>query len=687
MTHTNRLVHETSPYLLQHAHNPVDWYPWGEEALERARREDKPILLSIGYSACHWCHVMERESFEDEDVARVMNEHYVCIKVDREERPDLDKVYQTAHQLLAQRPGGWPLTVFLTPDDHLPFFAGTYFPKEPRYGMPGFVDVLERVARAWHEQREAIRGQNAQLAAIFARIDAPARIPKDALDARPLAGAREELRAEYDADYGGFGDAPKFPQPMSLELLLRAYVRSTRTAAVDREARAMVRGTLRAMAYGGVYDQVGGGFYRYSVDRFWAIPHFEKMLYDNAQLLALYAEAARVLDEPLFARIAAETGEWVMREMQAPEGGYYSSLDADSEGREGKYYVWTLDELRAAVDPEEYAVLERRLGLHRPANFEGRWHLNVYAEAPDIAAALGLAEAEVERRLASARAKLYAFRERRVRPALDDKILAGWNALMIKGMARAGRLLGREDFIDSAQRALDFVRAALWRDGRLLATARNGRAQLNAYLDDHALLIEAALELLKVRWRRDDLAFAVALAHRLLDGFEDRTAGGFYFTSNDHEPLVHRPKPASDDALPAGNGVAARALLALGHVLGDVDFLAAAERTLRAHYARLAQYPSAHCTLLMALEQYLEPPTTVVLRGTPEALRAWQTALTPDTARDIYPIPADEPDLPGLLAERKPLGGPTAYVCRGHTCRPPVTDLAALKQVLAGDTL
>ncbi|HEX7044277.1 MAG TPA: thioredoxin, partial [Burkholderiales bacterium] len=452
-------------------------------------------------------------------------------------------------------------------------------------------------------------------------------------------------------------------------------------------ARAMVRGTLRAMAYGGIYDQVGGGFYRYSVDRFWAIPHFEKMLYDNGQLLALYADAARVLEEPLFARIAAETGEWVMREMQAPEGGYYSSLDADSEGHEGKYYVWTLDELRAAVEPEEYAVLEQRFGLHRPANFEERWHLNVYAEAPDIAATLGLTEAEVERRLAAARARLYAFRERRVRPGLDDKILASWNALMIKGMARAGRLLGREDFVASAQRALDFVRGTLWRGGRLLATARGGRAQLNAYLDDHALLIEAALELLQVRWRRDDLAFAVALAHRLLDGFEDRTAGGFYFTSNDHEPLVHRPKPASDDALPAGNGAAARALLALGYLLGDVDFLNAAERALRAHYARVTQYPSAHCTLLLALEQYLEPPTTVVLRGTAEELRAWQAAMASGAGQEVYPIPADAPDLPGVLAERKPLGGATAYVCRGHTCRPPVTDLAALRRLLAEDTL
>ncbi|MFL6653200.1 MAG: thioredoxin domain-containing protein [Sulfurifustis sp.] len=683
MAHVNRLSNETSPYLLQHAHNPVDWFPWGTEALERARREDKPILLSIGYSACHWCHVMEHESFEDEGVARVMNEDFVCIKVDREERPDLDKIYQTAHQLLVQRGGGWPLTVFLTPNDLMPFFAGTYFPKEPRYGMPGFVDVLKRVAQAYREQRDAIRAQNDELRSIFARLDRGAEAAD--VSAEPLLEqARTELRSQYDPDYGGFGDAPKFPHPTSLEFLLRRYAHSVALGRADTEAAAMVRGTLRAMAYGGIYDQIGGGFCRYSVDRYWAIPHFEKMLYDNAQLLPLYADAALVTGDALFRRVAEETGEWVMREMQSTDGAYYSTLDADSEGHEGKYYVWTPDEIRAAVTAEEYAVVERRFGLQRAPNFEGKWHLCVQAETTEIASALHLSEAQVNERLGSARAKLYAVRERRVRPGRDDKILASWNGLMIRGMARAGRLLDRPDFIDSAARALDFVRRTLWRDGRLLATTKDGRAHLNAYLDDYAFLIDGTLELLQARWRSEDLEFARALTRTLLDRFEDKTEGGFYFTSDDHERLVHRPKPAADEALPSGNGIAAQVLLRLGHLLGDADLLAAAERTIKGQLGRTAQYASAHCALLIALEESLDPPQTLVLRGRADTMRDWQERLLRRHApqRLSFAIPTDVGALPGVLAERKNLGETTAYLCVGHACQAPVTDLGALEAQL-----
>jgi uncharacterized protein YyaL (SSP411 family) len=685
MAHTNRLNQETSPYLLQHAHNPVDWYPWGEEALGRARSTDKPILLSIGYSACHWCHVMEHESFEDEEVARVMNELFVCIKVDREERPDLDKIYQTAHQALAQRGGGWPLTMFLTPEDLMPFFAGTYFPKEPRYGMPGFVDVLTRVAAAYREQRDAIRAQNDQLRGIFASVDRGESTDNAELNDRVFDRARAELRSQYDADYGGFGDAPKFPHPTSLEFLLRRYERSARTAQPDDEALAMVRGTLRAMAYGGIYDQIGGGFCRYSVDQYWAIPHFEKMLYDNAQLLPLYTDAALITGDPLFRRVAEETGAWVMREMQSPDGGYYSTLDADSEGHEGKYYVWDVEEIRALLTPEEYAAVERRFGLQRKPNFEGRWHLNVYAETADVARELNLNEAEVVKRLESARAKLYEAREKRVRPGRDEKILASWNGLMIKGMARAGRLLGRPDFVASAGRALDFVRRELWRNGRLLAVTKDGRAHLNAYLDDHAFLIDGALELLQARWRTDDFDFAFTLARMLLDRFEDKTDGGFYFTSDDHERLVHRPKPTADEALPSGNGIAVQALLRLGYLLGEVDFLNAAERTSKALQSRIAQYPSAHCSLLIALGDYLHPPRTVVLRGSHDELASWQAQLArADTLPPItLAIPDDAVALPRVLAERKNVGTATAYVCIGHACQPPVTNVEALEMLLA----
>ena len=679
----NRLANETSPYLRQHAHNPVEWYPWNEAALARARRDDKPILLSIGYSACHWCHVMAHESFEDDDVARVMNEHFVCIKVDREERPDLDKVYQTAHQYLAQRAGGWPLTVFLTPDDLMPFFAGTYFPKAPRYGMPGFVDVLRRVADAYREQRDAIREQNNRLRAVFAQIAAPE--PEDASEpnTQALDRARTELRTQYDAANGGFGGAPKFPHPTSIEFLLR-YSARPGSPEPRGEALEMARVSLRRMALGGLYDQIGGGFYRYCVDARWEIPHFEKMLYDNAQLLPLYADACYATDEALFRRVAEETGAWVIREMQSPAGGYYSTLDADSEGHEGKYYAWSADEIRALLTPDEYAVIEPRFGLDGAPNFESRWHLNVRADIGAIAERLRLREHDLDTRLQSARAKLFSAREQRVRPGRDEKILASWNGLMIRGMARAGRLLDRADFIDSATRALDFARRALWRDGRLLATAKEERAHLNGYLDDYVFLIAAALELQQARWRTEEFNFALALARVVIDQFEDTSNGGFHFTSHDHEPLVYRPKPTTDEALPSGNGVAAQVLSRLGHVLGDLDFLRAAERTVKSNYSRVAHYPSAYCALLIALEDYLQPPQTVVIRGTPETCAEWQRRLLREyhPARLTLAIPNGVESLPGILAERKRLQNTTAYVCAGHTCQPPVFDFDKLTALL-----
>jgi uncharacterized protein YyaL (SSP411 family) len=686
MVHTNRLANETSPYLLQHAHNPVDWYPWSEEALARAKREDKPILLSIGYSACHWCHVMEHESFEDEDVAQVMNDHFVCIKVDREERPDLDKVYQIAHQYLAQRAGGWPLTVFLSPDDVMPFFAGTYFPKAARYGMPGFVDVLARVAAAYRGQREAIREQNASLREIFARLDEHTVTTPTDPDAKVLEQARAELRAQYDAQHGGFSVAPKFPHPPSIEFLLR-YASRPGDPQPRGEALEMARHSLRAMALGGLYDQVGGGFSRYSVDERWEIPHFEKMLYDNAQLLSLYADAFYAVDDPFMRRVAEETGAWVLRDMQSPAGGYYSTLDADSEGHEGKYYVWSTREIRALLTPHEYAVVERRFGLDGMPNFEGDWHLNVRAEIDAVAAALQLQQNDVYARLESARAKLREARARRVRPDRDEKILASWNGLMIRGMAHAGRLLGRGDFVDSATHALDFIRNTLWRNGRLLATAKDERAHLNAYLDDYAFLIAGIMELLQARWRTEDFDFAVTLARIIVDRFEDKAGGGFYFTSHDHEALVHRPKPTADEALPSGNGVAARALMQLGYLLGDLDFLRAAERAIKAAYPQVVRYPSAFCALVIAFDEYLDPPRTVVLRGPPDQMGQWQRRLLETHAPQglTFAIPATADSLPGVLAERKPTGETTAYVCSGHTCQAPVTRFDALERLLQPD--
>jgi uncharacterized protein YyaL (SSP411 family) len=684
--HTNRLIHETSPYLLQHARNPVDWYPWGEEALERAKREDKPILLSVGYSACHWCHVMEHESFEDEEVARVMNELFVNIKVDREERPDLDRIYQLAHQMLAGRPGGWPLNMFLTPDDRTPFFGGTYFPKEPRHGLPAFTELLRRVHAFYRENRAAIEEQNDQVRRMFARYEPGRPVAGLRITAQPLATARRELERQYDPRHGGFGDAPKFPHPMGLERLLRHWAASRRAGAPDAPALEMARHSLQAMTAGGLYDQLGGGFCRYSVDEYWMIPHFEKMLYDNGQLLALCADAFVATGDPAFERAARETAEWTMREMQSPDGGYYSTLDADSEGHEGRFYVWTPDAVRALLSAEEYRLLAPVYGLDRPPNFENHaWHLHTF-RAPEAAATqLGLDAAQAGALLSSARAKLFAAREQRVRPGRDEKILTSWNGLTIKGLARAGRLLGRVDFIASAERALDFIRAELWKNDRLLATCKDGRARLPAYLDDHAFLMDGVLELLQARWRDGDLEFLTELAECLLDHFEDKEHGGFYFTADDHEQLIHRPKPLSDDATPAGNGVAALVLQRLGHLLGARHFLEAAERTLLAAHEAVARFPSVHCTLLAALEEYLEPPETIVLRGTAEAMAPWRARAQARYApnRIALAIPADARNLPGLLAQRTARAGVTAYLCAGFACREPATTLAAFEAALA----
>ncbi len=681
--HTNRLIHETSPYLQQHAHNPVDWYPWGPEALEKARREDKPILLSIGYSACHWCHVMEHESFEREDVAQVMNALFVSIKVDREERPDLDRIYQTAHQLLTGRAGGWPLNMFLTPADHVPFFGGTYFPRERRHGLPAFTDILRQIAAAYRERRADVEQQNTALRDLFTRLEpASANVP---LTEAPLARAATQLKREFDPRHGGFGTAPKFPHPTSLELLLRRWARGALEGKPDAEALHAVRHTLVQMARGGLYDQLGGGFCRYSVDERWEIPHFEKMLYDNAQLLPLYADAWQATGESLFKRVALETGAWAIREMQSPAGGYYSTLDADSEGHEGKFYVWDTAEIRTLLTPGEWEFVEQYYGLRGEPNFEGHWHLNVRADTAALADGFRRTEAEIEALLTSARAKLFAARERRVRPGRDEKILTSWNGMMVKGMAHAGRLLAQPGFVTSAERAFDFVRTRLWRDGRLLATTKDGKAHLNAYLDDYVHLIDGGLALLQARWRDDDLDFVRALADTVLARFEDKRDGGFYFTSDDHEPLLHRPKPASDDAIPSGNGVAAQVLLKLGHLTGEMKYLEAAERALTALAGAVTQYPSAHGALLLALDGWLNPPQTVILRGADEALTAWQARCHKHYApgRLAVAIPANATGLSGLLAERRPLGGPvTAYVCSGHACQAPASDLTAFEQAL-----
>jgi uncharacterized protein YyaL (SSP411 family) len=666
----NRLAGETSPYLLQHAENPVDWHPWGEEAIALARREGKPILLSIGYSACHWCHVMAHESFEDPAVAAAMNAGFVNVKVDREERPDLDQIYQTAHALLTRRSGGWPLTMFLTPDG-APFFGGTYFPREGRYGLPGLLDLLPRVAAAYRDQGPAIAEQGAQLREALASLE-----PDRPVDGPPSAGAPAAALAamerSFDPVHGGFGAAPKFPHPADLELCLRFAARG------DAQALAMARVTLERMADGGIHDQLGGGFCRYSVDAEWSIPHFEKMLYDNGPLLGLYADLARVTGEPRFAGVARGIVDWMTREMRAPDGAFFSSLDADSEGEEGRFYVWARDEARALLAADDWTVAAPHWGLDGPPNFEGHaWHLRVAVPLADVASRLGLTLADAQARLARAKAALFAARARRVRPGLDDKILTSWNALAIAGLARASRALDAPELADLAAAATDALARTAWRDGRLLATRKGERAHLNAYLDDHAFLLAALLELMQARFRARDFAWARAIADLLLAQFEDSAQGGFFFTSHDHERLYHRTKPGPDNATPSGNGVAASALIALGHLAAEPRYVAAGERAVRAFAATLAQSPRGCASLLAALEATLDPPASVLLAGDAATCRDWQRALERTLRPDVRVFDLSGAQPPAALAKGPaPISGAAAWVCRGTQCLPPVRTLA-----------
>jgi uncharacterized protein YyaL (SSP411 family) len=671
---TNQLIIETSPYLRQHSGNPVDWHAWNPEALRLAREQDKPILLSVGYSACHWCHVMAHESFEDVEVDALMNAHFINIKVDREERPDLDQIYQTAHYMLTRRSGGWPLTMFLSPDC-TPYFGGTYFPRWSRHNLPAFPDVLKLAAQIYAEHRKEIEGQNSQLLAALAEIAPQSDINCAVLHDAPLVLAVAQLGENYDGAHGGFDDAPKFPHFPELDFLLRHS-----QTANDVHARNMVLHSLEQMACGGIYDQLGGGFCRYSVDAYWNIPHFEKMLYDNGLLLALYSDAWQCSGSPLFAQVIEQTAGWVMSEMQAPEGGYYSSLDADSEHEEGKFYVWQREEIRGLLSAEEYAVAAPHYGLDREPNFDQiAWHLHVSMPLGEVAASLHLSEEQTMVMLSAARNKLYSARARRVRPERDEKILASWNGLMIAGMARAARVMRRESWLESAQHAMDFIRSTLWNDGRLLATFNGGKAHLNAYLDDHAFMLQAALELLQAGFRRDDLMFATQLADALLERFEDKQYGGFFFTSHDHEALILRPKTGQDNAIPSGNGVAAHALQRLALITGNLEYADAAERCLKLFFPAMQQAAGYHSSLCTALAENLRQPALLVLRGKPDVALAWKheiqrrylpglMMITPPEISTGLPEPLDKP-----ASEHA-----TAWLCAGTKCLPPVTRLADL---------
>jgi uncharacterized protein YyaL (SSP411 family) len=682
---SNRLAKETSPYLLQHAENPVDWYPWGPEAFALARETGRPVLLSIGYSACHWCHVMAHESFEDAATAELMNSRFVNIKVDREERPDIDRIYQTAHQLLTQRGGGWPLTMFLHPDDQRPFFGGTYFPKDRRYGMPAFSELLQSVSSYFADRQDDVREQSSRLKDVLQRLEPSPAADDVILDAGPVQAVRTQLAESFDGDYGGFGGAPKFPHPTTIDRLLRHWRGTAHADEPDIDALFMATLTLTRMAEGGIYDHVGGGFCRYSVDRYWQIPHFEKMLYDNGPLLALYAQAHIATGEALFAEVAAQTADWLLSDMRSPEGGFYSSRDADSEGEEGRYYVWTPEAVSGLVPADDYALFARRFGLDQAANFEGSWHLSVRESINDIASEAATTVSSVEAAISATRSTLLAERWKRVPPQRDDKQLTAWNALAIRGLAIAGRALDRDDLLAAAVEAIGFIRDRLVVDGRLFASYKDDQTRFPAYLDDHAFLADAIVETLQGRWQTDLLEFACELADLMLEHFEDTETGGFFFTANDHETLMHRPKTLADEAMPSGNGVAAFALQRLGHLLGEPRYLDAAERALCNAWRPMREYPHGHVTLLTALEEYLAPPEMIIIRGGADEIDLWRRAAARIYApqRLLFAIDEQQSDLPGALADRIPVAGQTvAYRCVGTHCELPVNSWEALAALL-----
>jgi uncharacterized protein YyaL (SSP411 family) len=673
-TPANRLARETSPYLLQHANNPVHWQPWDDTALATAARESKPILLSIGYSSCHWCHVMARESFNDPALAAAMNTSFVCIKVDREERPDLDQIYQFAHQMLTQQPGGWPLTMFLTPDRQIPFFGGTYFPNQARQGMPAFGDILSRVTQFYVEHADEIEQQSQAIIDVFRQTD-PRAAGDLTLTELPIDAARQALLSEFDARHGGFGGAPKFPTPGNLTRLLRHWHAHSAPPNPDLQALFMASRTLQAMAEGGLYDHVGGGFFRYCVDSNWQIPHFEKMLCDNALLLTLYAQASRATGETFFWKIANETADFLLREFQDERGGFYSALDAEVDGVEGKSYVWSRADFDAATG-EHAQIVADVFGLNQPANFNDQWHLTLSANGAEQRD-----QSDHEQTIAAARARLFAARQSRPAPFRDEKILTSWNALALRALAVASRHLERDDLAAAAEGVVRFVREHMLKDDRLLASFAGDEARFNGYLDDYAFMLDALLELLQTRFAAENLQLAITLADTLLEHFMDPVDGGFFFTSDDHDALIHRMKPIADTALPAGSGVAAKSLLRLGYLLGDSRYLQVAESTLRMGFDPMRHAPHAHAAMLDALEEQLNSPQIVVIRAPMDERERW---LTPTRSyaprRQVYFI-ADEVqanELPDALADKRPQPGGVAYVCNGSVCEAPIESPEAL---------
>ena len=683
----NRLIHETSPYLLQHAHNPVDWFAWGPEALDKARAENRPILLSIGYSACHWCHVMERESFEDEHIAALMNEHFVNIKVDREERPDLDHIYQTAVQLFTGQ-GGWPLTMFLTPEQE-PFYGGTYFPPDDRYGRPGFPRLLRTLADAYHNRQPDVVKSTSQIREAMQKLSGFAASGDDLSFDLVTNGVRT-LASHVDMVHGGFGTQPKFPNPTNLDCLLRYWHYSGNDNFLN-----VVKLSLDKMAAGGIYDQLGGGFHRYSVDDHWLVPHFEKMLYDNAQLLPLYATLYRITGEALYARVARETLDYVQREMRHPGGGFYATQDADSEGEEGKFFVWTKAEVDARLG-DDARLFCSYYDVTEGGNWEGGHnilHLTVSQE--QLANLFQQDVATAGEKIEAARRTLFTAREQRIKPFRDEKILTAWNGLMLSGMIDAASALGDDEAMQTVRDTIAFLRQHMLRDGVLLRSHKDGQSKLAGYLDDYAFLAAALLDAFEATFETSCFDLARQLTDTLLADFWDDANGGFFFTGRNHETLIDRVKSGTDQAIPSGTAVATRNLLRLYAHTGEADYLQRAERVLRLYRQHMEQQPFGYASLLSVCADYLHKPQEIVLIGAPGApdTQAMLTALhrtyVPHKTLVLIDPQRAEAALAALPLLRDVLTGKTqvdgkatAYVCHDFTCSLPVTDPAELTKLL-----
>jgi uncharacterized protein YyaL (SSP411 family) len=679
--HTNALIHETSPYLLQHAHNPVNWHPWGEEALTTARAENKPILLSIGYSACHWCHVMEHESFENEDIASLMNENFVNIKVDREERPDLDQIYMTAVQMMTGQ-GGWPMTMFLTPEG-VPFYGGTYFPPTDRYNMPGFPRVLLSVAEAYRTQPEQVANTVTSMLGELRRVGI-AEESRELLTPEILDSSYRRIAKNYDRVHGGFGGAPKFPPAMTLEFLLHTHFRTSSAEPLD-----IVRQTARKMAEGGMYDQLGGGFHRYSVDAKWLVPHFEKMLYDNALLSRLYLHIYQLTKDDFARRIAEETLDYVVREMTDARGGFYSSQDADSEGEEGTFFVWTQAEFAAIVGENDAAIVSDYFDVTAGGNFEGQNILHINSTVETVSEKHGIAAEKAREIIAQARRKLFDVREQRVKPGRDEKVLTAWNGLMLSSFAEASAILNRADYAEVARANARFLLTDLQRDGLLLRTWKDNEAKLNGYLEDYASLIDGLISLYEATGELDWIASAIGLADKMIEEFWDDEAGGFFFTGKNHEQLIVRSKEWLDNATPSGNSSAALALLKLSALTSNADYQRRAITIFRLMADQVRRYPSAFGLALQALDFYLSTPLEIAIVGESDSSFSELQAVANDTYLPNRVIALCRSDreraasLVPLLEGRTSVDKATAYVCRSHMCQNPVSSPEDFRQQLS----